>query len=46
MNIDEIAQKLIINPLFLKLKNVIEKNPHHDNESVYDHLIKTYETTK
>lgn len=35
-------EKITSNPLFLKLKNVIENNPWHDNESVYDHLLKTY----
>lgn len=46
MNIDEIAKKIINSPLFLKLKPVIENNDWHDNESVYDHLIKTYEIAK
>lgn len=35
-------EQIISNPLFLKLKNVIENNPWHDNESVYDHLLKTH----
>lgn len=41
---DIIIEKIVNNPLFLQLKNVIENNPWHDHESVYDHLIKTHKT--
>ena len=41
-NLDATVGKIIQNPLFLKLKDVIENNPWHDHESVYDHLLKTY----
>lgn len=33
--------KIIQNPLFLRLKEVMENNSYHDHETVYDHLIKT-----
>lgn len=33
--------KIIQNPLFLRLKEVTENNGYHDHEAVYDHLIKT-----
>lgn len=46
MSTDELIQEIISSPLFLKLKDVIENNPWHDHESVYDHLIKTYKTAK
>lgn len=46
MNIDQIAQKIINSPLFLKLKPVIENNDWHDNESAYNHSIRVYETAK
>lgn len=39
--IDEIVEKIINKPLFLKLKEVVEENGYHDHESVYDHLVKT-----
>lgn len=29
------------NPLFLKLKNVVENGPYHNHEDVYSHVIKT-----
>jgi hypothetical protein len=45
-NVDDLANQIKNNPLFLKLKNVIEDNAYHNNESDYDHLIKTYETAK
>lgn len=45
-NLDLIVEKTINNSLFLKLKNVIENNPWHDRESVYDHLLKTYKIAK
>lgn len=39
--IDQLIDKIIQNPLFLKLKDVVENNGYHDHEAVYDHLIKT-----
>ena len=45
-NIDPIVEKIINNPLFLRLKDVIENNGYHDHEKTYDHLIKTFETAK
>ncbi|MCL6096862.1 MAG: HD domain-containing protein [Patescibacteria group bacterium] len=45
-NLDPIVEKIINNPLFLRLKDVIENNAYHDHEKTYDHLIKTYETAK
>ncbi len=38
---NEDIKKIIQNPLFQKLTEVIENNPWHDHESVFDHLIKT-----
>lgn len=38
---NEDIRKIIKNPFFLKLKDVVENNPWHDHESVFDHLIKT-----
>lgn len=46
MNLEDIVQEIISSPLFLKLNDVIENNPWHDHESVYDHLIKTYKIAK
>ena len=43
---DDLSTKIQENPLFLKLKTVIENNPYHDNQDVYSHSIKTYETAK
>lgn len=39
MNAD--IQKIIQNPLFLRLKDIIENNAFHNHESVFDHLVKT-----
>lgn len=39
--IDPLIEQIIKNPFFLRLKNIVENNPYHDSESVYDHLIKT-----
>lgn len=39
--LSEIIEKIINHDLFLKLNDVIEINPYHDNEIVYDHSIKT-----
>lgn len=41
MNLEETISKIIQNPLFLKLNNVVENNGYHDHEAVYDHLVKT-----
>ncbi len=38
---NNLIEKIILDPLFLKLKDVIENNPSHNHERVYDHLIKT-----
>ncbi len=46
MDIETISQKIITSPPFLKLKDVIENNPYHDHEAVYDHLIKAFEKAK
>lgn len=39
--IEEYINKIIENPLFLKLKEVVENNGSHNHEPVYSHLIKT-----
>lgn len=41
MNLEETINQITSNPLFLRLKNVIENNGYHDHEDVYSHLIKT-----
>ncbi len=37
---DALIEKIIQNPLFLRLKNVVENNDYHDHEDVYSHSIK------
>lgn len=37
---DELIEKIIQNPLFLKLKNTVENNSYHDHEDAYTHSIK------
>lgn len=39
--IEEYINKIVQNPLFLTLKQVVENNGYHDHETVYDHLVKT-----
>lgn len=41
-----LIEEIIKTPLFLRLKNVVENNPWHDHESVYDHSIKTKDIAK
>lgn len=38
--IDKLINQIIQNPLFLKLKNVVEVNPYHNHEDAYSHSIK------
>ncbi len=40
-NIEDTINVVINNPLFLRLKDVVENNSYHNYERVYDHLIKT-----
>lgn len=44
--IDEIVEKIIVSPFFLRLKDVVENNAYHDHESVYNHLVKTKDIAK
>lgn len=46
MDLNTLISKIISNPIFLKLKNVVENNGYHDHETVYDHLIKTKDIAK
>lgn len=46
MKLEEFVNKIINNPLFLKLKDVIENNAYHDRQDVYSHCITTYEIAK
>lgn len=39
--LDQLIEKIIQNPLFLRLKDVVENNSYHDHEDVYSHAIKT-----
>ncbi len=45
-DLDQLVSNITNSSHFQKLKTIIENNPYHDNESVYDHLIKTYKTAK
>lgn len=38
---EKLIDKIVQNPLFLRLKNVVENNAYHDHEDVYSHSIKT-----
>lgn len=38
--ITETIEQITQNPLFLKLKNVVENNSYHDHEDVFSHVIK------
>lgn len=38
---DQLIEKIIQNPHFLGLKTIVENNPYHNQEPVYDHLLKT-----
>jgi hypothetical protein len=40
-DLEDAIGKIIKNPYFIKQKQVLENNPYHLNESVYDHAIKT-----
>lgn len=42
--IDQLVEKIIQSPLFLRLKAIIENNSYHDHEPVYSHLTKTKDT--
>ena len=44
MNFDlrKTIEQIKSNKNFLKLRDVVENNAYHDNEPVFDHLIKTY----
>ena len=44
--IDELIEKIVSGPYFLKLKSVVENNAYHNHETVYDHLLKTMNTAK
>lgn len=37
---EDLINKIIQNPLFLRLKNVVENGPYHNHEDVYSHVIK------
>ncbi|OGH05232.1 MAG: hypothetical protein A2W22_01265 [Candidatus Levybacteria bacterium RBG_16_35_11] len=39
MQINEIIEKIKNDPRFLKLKNVIENNTHHNHQPVYEHTM-------
>lgn len=42
--IDTLINKIIQNPLFLRLKEVVENGPYHDHEDVYSHVLKVKDT--
>lgn len=37
----DFIEKIISNPLFLRLKNIVENNGWHDHEDMYSHSVKT-----
>lgn len=39
--IHTLVKKIIQNPLFLRLKDIVENNTYHDYEDAYSHSIKT-----
>lgn len=39
--VNTLIEKIIQNPLFLRLKEVVENNPWHDFEDAYSHSVKT-----
>lgn len=39
--VNTLIEKIIQNPLFLRLKSVVENNAWHDHEDVYTHSVKT-----
>ncbi|GEM_PF-4597432 len=43
---DTLIEKIIQNPLFLRLKSVVENNAWHDHEDVYTHSVKTKNTAQ
>jgi len=45
-DLDKAVEQIKNNKDFLKLKKVIENNINHDNETTYDHCIKTYEVAQ
>lgn len=42
--INELIDKILQNPLFLRLKDVVENGPYHDHETVYSHVLKVKDT--
>lgn len=42
----EIVERIIVQPNFLKLKSIVEKNPYHETEDVYSHSLKVYKTAQ
>ncbi len=43
----QLQEQIIVHPLFQKLTGIIENYPgYHDNESTYDHLLKTADVAK
>src|SRR5579884_1041875 len=47
MQVDEIVEPIKQQPLFLRLKDVVENiDGWHDHESVYDHSVKTAKIAK
>jgi len=45
-DLSTLAEKITSHPTFLKLKNIVENNPYHDHEAVFNHLTKTYDIAK
>lgn len=45
-NLQNAVEIIKTNPHFVSLKKIVENNPYHDHEPVYDHLLKTHATAQ
>lgn len=43
-SLNQIVNEILVMPDFLKLKGIVEKNPYHDDEDVYSHSLRVYNT--
>lgn len=44
MDLENYISKIIQNPRFLRLKNIVENGPYHDHEDVFSHSVKAKDT--
>ncbi len=45
-DLEDSLSKITKHPIFIKQKEIIEKNSYHDNQSVYDHALQTADIAK